>query len=182
MFFNRKHEQGPISDVSFPLSNPLEDWAITCSKDGFQFHNSTLSVQRFPCFKAIPSLTLCVIKSDAVLTKIQRVEKKVVMTFIPCYLDRCGATTASNPMSEKTRWETKAESSITSTSSIRLTNWFQTCTKGNIISSKAELSMADPSSIVIPTASDEVARTGSRLESLSTETLFLIFVKILVAG
>ena len=174
--------RGRSGDVSFPLSNPLEDCAITCSKDGFQFRNSTLSVQRFPCFKAIPSLTLCVIKSDAVLTKIQKVEEKVVMTFIPCYLDRCGATTASNPMSEKTKWETKTGSSVTSTSNIRLTNCFQTCTKGNIISSKGELSMADPSAIVIPTASDEVARTGSRLESLSTETLFLIFLEMLVAG
>jgi hypothetical protein len=104
------------------------------------------------------------------------------MTFIPCYLDRCGAAAASNPTSEKTRWETKTQFSITSTSNIILTNCFQTCTKGNIISSKGEPSMADPSAVVIPTAGDEVVGTGSRLESLSTETLFLILLKMSVAG
>lgn len=164
-----------------PLSNPLEDCAITCSK-GFSFTIRRCRSKHSPASRPLLSLILCVIKSDAVLTKIQKVEKKVVMTFIPCYLDRCGTAAASNPTSEKTRWETKTQSSMTLTSNVILTNCFQICTKGIIISSKGEPSMADPSAVVIPTASDEVVRTGSRLESLSTETLFLILLKMLVAG
>jgi hypothetical protein len=42
--------------------------------------------------------------------------------------------------------------------------------------------MANPSAVVIPNAGDEVVRTGSRLESLSTETLFLILLEMSVAG
>jgi hypothetical protein len=48
----------------------------------------------------------------------------------------------------------------------------------NKISITSEISMVGPSVEVIPKPGDELARTGSRLESLSTEILFLILESV----